>query len=71
MLNAAAFSLCSCFYSKHECHAADRHRWKIQFDDLVRVINWCFSQSGLQGCVVSGNNWQDNTRLRDDNARRR
>jgi hypothetical protein len=20
------------------------------------VINWCFSQSGLQGCVVSGNN---------------
>jgi hypothetical protein len=31
VLDAKAASLCSCFYSKHECHAADRHRWKIQF----------------------------------------
>jgi hypothetical protein len=41
---------------KTQCHAADRHRWKIQFDDLVQGDQLVLSQSGLQGCVVSGNN---------------
>jgi hypothetical protein len=41
---------------------------KFNFDDLVGVINWCFSQSGLQGCVVSNNRIGTTTRLRDDNA---
>jgi hypothetical protein len=29
---------------------------KFNFDDLVRGSIGAFSQSGLQGCVVSGNN---------------
>jgi hypothetical protein len=33
---------------------------KFNFDDLVGVINWCFSQSGLQGCVVSVTIEEDN-----------
>jgi hypothetical protein len=50
MLNAAAFSLCSCFYSKHECHAADIDG-KFNFDDLVRGDQGAFHSQGYKDAL--------------------